>query len=59
MKNGLLAGLGVVLAIILAFWLFILVVKVTLKLIGLAIIVGLGAAIYFAVRNKFGGGDAR
>jgi hypothetical protein len=59
MKNGLLAGLGVLLAIVLGFWLLILVVKVTLKLIGIAIILGLGAALYFAVRKKLGGGDAR
>ena len=59
MKNGLLAGLGAVVAIILAFWLFFVVLKIAFKLIGLAIIVGLGAALYFAVRNKFGGGDAR
>jgi Flp pilus assembly protein protease CpaA len=35
------------------------VVKITLKLIGLAIILGVGAFIYFAVKNRIGGGDAR
>jgi len=35
------------------------VVKVALKLAGLAIILGLGAALYFWVKNKFGGGNAR
>ena len=59
MKNGLLAGLGAIVAIVIAIWLFVVMVKVALKLIGLAIIVGLGAAIYFAVKNRIGGGDAR
>jgi hypothetical protein len=59
MKNGILAGLGAVVAIVIAFWLFIVVVKVALKLIGLAIILGLGAAAYLAVRNRIGGGNAR
>jgi uncharacterized membrane protein len=59
MKEGLIAGLGVVVAIVIAFWLFIVVVKVALKLIGLAIILGLAAVIYFAVKNRIGGGNAR
>jgi len=59
MKNGILGGLGAIVAIIIAFWLFIFVVKVAFKLIGLAIIVGLAAVIYFAVKNRIGGGDAR
>jgi hypothetical protein len=59
MKGGILAGIGAVVAIIIAAWLFIVVVKLTLKLIGIAIILGLGAAVYFAVRNRIGGGNAR
>jgi len=59
MKNGILGGIGAIVAIIIAFWLFIFVVKVAFKLIGLAIIVGLAAVIYFAVKNRIGGGDAR
>jgi hypothetical protein len=59
MKNGILGGLGAIVAIIIAFWLFIVVVKVAFKLIGLAIIVGLAAIVYFAVRNRIGGGNAR
>jgi hypothetical protein len=59
MKGGLIAGIGAVVAIIVAAWLFIVVVKVTLKLLGLAIILGLGAAAYFAVKNRIGGGNAR
>jgi hypothetical protein len=59
MKGGLVAGVGAVVAIIVAFWLFIVVVKVALKLIGLAIILGLGAVFYVAVRNRIGGGNAR
>jgi hypothetical protein len=59
MKNGILGGLGAIVAIVIAFWLFIVVVKVAFKLIGLAIIIGLAAFIYFAVRNRIGGGDAR
>ena len=59
MKGGILAGVGAIVAIILAFWLFFVVLKVVFKLIGLAIILGLGAAFYFAVKSKFGGGDAR
>ncbi len=59
MKGGILAGLGAVVAIVIAAWLFIVVVKITLKLIGLAIILGVGAFIYLAVKNRIGGGDAR
>jgi hypothetical protein len=59
MKHGILGGLGAIVAIIIAFWLFIVVVKVAFKLIGLAIIIGLAAIVYFAVKNRIGGGDAR
>ena len=59
MKGGLIAGIGAVVAILIAAWLFIVVVKFTLKLIGLAIILGLAAVAYFAVRNRIGGGNAR
>jgi hypothetical protein len=59
MKGGLIAGIGALVAIILAAWLFVVMIKITLKLIGLAIILGLGAAAYFAVRNRIGGGNAR
>ena len=59
MKNGLLAGLGAIVAIVIGFWLFIVVLKVAFKLIGLAVILGLAAVIYFAVKNRIGGGDAR
>ena len=59
MKNGILGGLGAIVAIIIAFWLFIVVLKVAFKLIGLAVILGLAAVIYFAVKNRIGGGDAR
>ena len=59
MKGGILAGLGVVVAIIIGFWLFVVVIKIAFKLIGLAIILGLAAAAYFWVKGKFGGGNAR
>ena len=59
MKGGLVAGIGTVVAIIVAFWLFVVVVKVAFKLIGLAIILGLAVAAYFWVKGKFGGGNAR
>jgi hypothetical protein len=59
MKGGLIAGIGAMVAIVIAAWLFIIVVKVALKLMGVAIILGLGAAAYFAVRNRIGGGNAR
>jgi predicted membrane-bound spermidine synthase len=59
MKGGILAGIGAVVAIVVGVWLFVVVVKVALKLIGLFIILGLAAAVYFAVRNRIEGGDAR
>jgi len=59
MKGGLISGIGVVVAIVIAIWLFFVVIKIAFKLIGLFIILGLGAALYFAVKNKFGGGNAR
>jgi hypothetical protein len=59
MKGGILSGIGAVVAIVIAFWLFIVILKVTVKLIGLAIILGLAAIIYFAVKDRIGGGDAR
>jgi hypothetical protein len=59
MKGGIVAGLGTIVAIVVAIWLFVVVVKVAFKLIGLVIILGLAAAAYFWVKNKFGGGDAR
>jgi hypothetical protein len=59
MKEGIIAGLGVVVAIVIAVWLFVVMVKVALKLIGLALILGLAAIIYFAVKNRIGGGNAR
>lgn len=59
MKGGILAGIGAIVAIVVAIWLFVIVVKVAFKLIGLAIIVGLGAVIYFAVKDRIGGGNAR
>ena len=59
MKGGIVATVGPLLVIVIAFWLFIIVLKVTVKLIGLFIILGLAAALYFAVRNRIGGGDAR
>jgi hypothetical protein len=58
-KGGILAGIGAIAAILVAIWLFVVVVKVALKLIGLAIILGLAAVLYFAVKSRFGGGDAR
>jgi hypothetical protein len=59
MKGGIVAVLGTILAIVVGFWLFVVVIKVAFKLIGLAIILGLAAAAYFWVKGKFGGGDAR
>jgi len=59
MKGGIVAGIGTLLVIIIGFWLFIIVLKVTFKLIGLAIILGLAAVAWIWLRNKFGGGDAR
>ena len=59
MKNLLLVVLGVVIAIVVGIWLVVAVVKLALKLIGLAIVVGLGAALYFAVKNRIGGAHAR
>ena len=59
MKGGILAGAGAIVAIVIAFWLFFIVLKIAVKLIGLAIILGLAAAAYFWIRNRFGGGDAR
>jgi hypothetical protein len=59
MKEGIIAGLGVVVAIVIAVWLFVVMVKVAVKLMGLAIILGLAAIIYFAVKNRVGGGNAR
>ena len=59
MKSGALAGLGAIVAIIIGFWLLVVVLKVAFKLIGLAVIVGLAAIVYFAVKNRIGGGDAR
>ena len=55
MKGGLIAGLGAIVLIVIGFWLFIIVVKVAVKLIGFAIILGLAAALYFWVKSKFGG----
>ena len=59
MKGGIIGGLGVVVAIIIGFWLFVVVIKIAFKLIGLAIILGLAAAAYFWVKGRFGGGNAR
>ena len=59
MKGGVLSGIGAIVAIVIGIWLFVVVLKVAFKLIGLAIIVGLAALAYFWVKNKFGGGDAR
>ena len=59
MKGGIVATVGTLLVILIAFWLFIIVLKVTFKLIGLALILGLAAVVYFAVKNRIGGGDAR
>ena len=59
MKNLLLAALFVIVAIVVGIWLVVAVVKLALKLVALAIIVGLGAALYFAVKNRIGGVDAR
>jgi predicted membrane-bound spermidine synthase len=59
MKGGILAGLGAIVAIVVAIWLFVVVVKVALKLIGLALILGLAAIIYFVVKDRIGGGNAR
>jgi len=59
MKGGIVAGLGTIVAIIIAIWLFVFVIKIAFKLIGLVIILGLAAAAYFWLKNKFGGGDAR
>ena len=59
MKGGIIAGIGAVVAIVIGIWLFFVVLKLTIKLIGLAIIVGLAAVAWIWLRNKFGGGDAR
>jgi hypothetical protein len=59
MKGGIAGTIGTILVVVIALWLFVIVLKVTAKLIGLAIILGLGAVIYFAVKKKIGGGDAR
>jgi hypothetical protein len=59
MKGGILAGIGAVAAILIAVWLFVVVVKVALKLIGLAIILGFAAALYVFVQSRIGGGNAR
>jgi hypothetical protein len=59
MKNILLVVLCVVVAIVVGFWLLIAMVKLALKLIGLALIVGLGAALYFGVKNRIVGSDPR
>ncbi|HEY5710830.1 MAG TPA: hypothetical protein VIT38_02950 [Allosphingosinicella sp.] len=55
MKGGL---AGIVLTIV-AIFVLIALVKVAFKLAALAIVVGIGAAVYFAVRNRIGGGGAR
>ena len=59
MKGGILAGIGAIVAIVVAIWLFVVVVKVALKLIGLALILGLAAIVYFVVKDRIGGGNAR
>ena len=59
MKNLLLIAIGIVVAIVVGFWLLIFMVKLAVKLIGLALIVGLGAALYFGVKSRIGGSDAR
>jgi hypothetical protein len=59
MKGGIIAVLGTILAIVVGFWLFVVVIKVAFKLVGLAIILGLAAAAYFWLKGKFGGGNAR
>ena len=59
MKNLLLVVLGTIIAIVVGFWLIVFMVKLAVKLIGLALIVGLGAALYFGVRNRIGGSNAR
>jgi hypothetical protein len=59
MKEGIIGGIGVIVAIIIGFWLFVFVIKIAFKLIGLAIILGLAAAAYFWVKGKFGGSNAR
>jgi hypothetical protein len=59
MKYAVIGGLGAIAAVVIAFWLLIVMVKLTLKLIGLALIVGLGAVIYFEVKKRIGGGNAR
>jgi hypothetical protein len=59
MKNILLVVLCVVVAIVVGFWLLVAMVKLALKLIALALIVGLGAALYFGVKNRIGGSNAR
>jgi len=59
MKNLVLVLVGIVVAIVVGFWLLVFMVKLAVKLIGLALIVGLGAALYFGVRNRIGGSDAR
>ena len=59
MKGGILTGIVAIVAIVIAIWLFFVVLKLTIKLIGLAIILGLAAVAWIWLRNKFGGGDAR
>ena len=59
MKGALAGGVAAILAIVVAIWLFVFVVKIALKLIGLAIVAGLVAAAYFAIRKRIGSGDAR
>ncbi|MBV9884752.1 MAG: hypothetical protein JO276_17215 [Sphingomonadaceae bacterium] len=51
-------AVAIIVAVV-AFWLVIVLIKVTLKLVGLAIIVALAAGAYFVVRNMIGSGNAR
>ena len=55
MKYGILSAVAAILVIVVGFWLVIAVVKLTLKLAGLALILGLGAA-QRLVRARLGAG---
>ena len=52
-------GLGTIVLLVLGVFVLVALVKVAFKLAALAILVGIGAAIYLAVRNRIGGGGAR
>ena len=59
MKGGILAGAGAIVLVILAIWLFFVVLKIAIKLALLGIVVVAAVAAFYAVKKRIGGGDAR